>query len=135
MLSFLIILITTNLFQEQNNTVKYFLFQSICSILLLLRLSLLGEIKIFGIVIIIIKLGIAPFHLWFIRLIKKITLLNLVWVSVLQKIIPLRFLVVIKGNRVLIIILILSLLISVIYIVIQTKLINMVAASSVYSMA
>ena len=135
MLSFLIILITTNLFQEQNNTVKYFLFQSICSILLLLRLSLLGEIKIFGIVIIIIKLGIAPFHLWFIRLIKKITLLNLVWVSVLQKIIPLRFIVVIKGNRVLIIILILSLLISVIYIVIQTKLINMVAASSVYSMA
>lgn len=134
-LSFLLILITSNLFQEHNNTVKYFLFQSICSILLLLRLRLLGEIKMFRIIIIIIKLGIAPFHLWFISLMKNITILSLIWLSVLQKIIPLRFIVIIKGNGVLISILGISLLMSVIYIIIQTKLINIIGASSVYSIA
>ena len=133
MLRFLLILITSTLFQEHRNTVKYFLFQSIGSILLLLRLTLLTQIKIFRCLFMIIKLGIAPFHLWFIRLIRKITLFNLVWLTVLQKVIPLRFLSLIKESSALIILLILRFFLSVVFIIIQIKFIYIIGASSIYS--
>ena len=97
-LRFLLILMFSDLYQEHNNTVKYFLFQSIASIILLLSLSLLGELKVLGTTIIMIKLGIAPFHLWFISLINKVRIVNLIWLTVIQKIIPLRLIVVIKGS-------------------------------------
>ena len=129
----MLILITSTLFQEHRNTVKYFLFQSIGSILLLLRLTLLTQIKIFRCLFMIIKLGIAPFHLWFIRLIRKITLFNLVWLTVLQKVIPLRFLSLIKESSALIILLILRFFLSVVFIIIQIKFIYIIGASSIYS--
>jgi len=134
-LRFLLILMFSDLYQEHNNTVKYFLFQSIASIILLLSLSLLGELKVLGTTIIMIKLGIAPFHLWFISLINKVRIVNLIWLTVIQKIIPLRLIVVIKGSGRLITLLISSFLISVVHIVVQTKLTTMVGASSVYSIS
>ena len=113
-LRFLLILMFSDLYQEHNNTVKYFLFQSIASIILLLSLSLLGELKVLGTTIIMIKLGIAPFHLWFISLINKVRIVNLIWLTVIQKIIPLRLIVVIKGSGRLITLLISSFFLSVV---------------------
>ena len=134
-LRFLLILMFSDLYQEHNNTVKYFLFQSIASIILLLSLSLLGELKVLGTTIIMIKLGIAPFHLWFISLINKVRIVNLIWLTVIQKIIPLRLIVVIKGSGRLITLLISSFFLSVVHMVVQTKLTTMVGASSVYSIS
>merc|ERR1712156_714030 len=63
---------------EHSNTVKYFLFQSMGSIILLLRISLLRELKMLRILVTMMKLGIAPFHLWFISLMRKISIMRLV---------------------------------------------------------
>ena len=78
MLRFLLVLMFSDLYQEQSNTVKYFLFQSMGSIILLLRISLLRELKMLRILVTMIKLGIAPFHLWFISLMRKISIMRIV---------------------------------------------------------
>ena len=78
MLRFLLVLMFSDLYQEHSNTVKYFLFQSMGSIILLLRISLLRELKMLRILVTMMKLGIAPFHLWFISLMRKISIMRLV---------------------------------------------------------
>ena len=123
------------MYQEHSNTVKYFLFQSMGSIILLLRISLLRELKMLRILVTMMKLGIAPFHLWFISLMRKISIMRLVWVRVVQKIIPLRFIIIIKGASGLVTLLVIRFLLSVMHIIVQTKLTIIVGSSSVYSLS
>jgi len=78
MLRFLLVLMFSDLYQEHSNTTKYFLFQSMGSTILLLRISLLRELKMLRILVKMIKLSIAPFHLWFISLMSKISIMRLV---------------------------------------------------------
>ena len=116
MLRFLLVLIFSDLYQEHSNTVKYFSIQSLGSIILI------RELKMLRILVTMIKLGIAPFHLWFISLMRKISIMRLVWVRVVQKIIPLRFIIVIKGASGLVTLLVIRFLLSVLHIIVQAKL-------------
>ena len=135
MLRFLLVLMFSDLYQEHSNAIKYFLFQSMGSTILLLRISLLRELKMLRILVTMMKLGIAPFHLWFISLMRKISIMRLVWVRVVQKIIPLRFIIVIKGASGLVTLLVIRFLLSVMHIIVQTKLTIIVGSSSVYSLS
>ena len=93
MLSFLPI-ISSNDLSPFENTIKYFLVQSLASIIFIT----VTIIRIFKykyriervlILSIALKLGIAPFHSWFIIIIKITNLHNLFLLSTLQKFIPL----------------------------------------------
>ena len=129
MLRFLLVLIFSDLYQEHSNTVKYFSIQSL-GLIILIR-----ELKMLRILVTMIKLGIAPFHLWFISLMRKISIMRLIWVRVVQKIIPLRFIIIIKGASGLVTLLVIRFLLSVLHIIVQTKLTIMVGSSSVYSLS
>lgn len=92
-LSFLPI-ISSNDVSPFENTIKYFLVQSLASIIFIT----VTMIRIFKykyriervlILSIVLKLGIAPFHSWFIIIIKITNLNNLFLLSTLQKFIPL----------------------------------------------
>jgi len=122
MLRFLLVLIFSDLYQEHSNTVKYFSIQSMGSIILI------RELKMLRILVTMIKLGIAPFHLWFISLMRKISIMRLVWVRVVQKIIPLRFIIVIKGASGLVTLLVIRFLLSVLHIIVQAKLTRIVGS-------
>jgi len=122
MLRFLLVLIFSDLYQEHSNTVKYFSIQSLGSIILI------RELKMLRILVTMIKLGIAPFHLWFISLMRKISIMRLVWVRVVQKIIPLRFIIVIKGASGLVTLLVIRFLLSVLHIIVQAKLTRIVGS-------
>ena len=116
MLRFLLVLIFSDLYQEHSNTVKYFSIQSLGSIILI------RELKMLRILVKMIKLSIAPFHLWFISLMNKISIMRLVWVRVVQKMIPFRFIIVIKGASGLVTLLVIRFLLSVLHIIVQAKL-------------
>ena len=116
MLRFLLVLMFSDLYQEHSNTVKYFSIQSLGSIILI------RELKMLRILVTMIKLGIAPFHLWFISLMRKISIMRLVWVRVVQKIIPLRFIIIIKGASGLVTLLVIRFLLSVLHIIVHAKL-------------
>ena len=79
MLRFSLVLIFSDLYQEHSNTVKYFSIQSMDSIILI------RELKMLRILVTMIKLGIAPFHLWFISLIRKISIMRIVRARAVQK--------------------------------------------------
>ena len=66
---------------------------------------------------------------------RKISIMRLVWVRVVQKIIPLRFIIVIKGASGLVTLLVIRFLLSVMHIIVQTKLTIIVGSSSVYSLS
>ena len=72
MLRFLLVLMFSDLYQEHSNTVKYFSIQSMDSIILI------RELKMLRILVTMMKLGIAPFHLWFISLMRKISIMRIV---------------------------------------------------------
>jgi len=91
MLRFLPI-ISSKLSIELENSIKYFLVQSWASIIFLLRfffLTYINRIYILIIIRIFIKLGVAPFHVWFISILKTSSLYILILLSSVQKIIPL----------------------------------------------
>ena len=76
------------------NTMKYFLVQSLASILFIITTIIRAykykyRIERVLILSIVLKLGIAPFHSWFIIVIKVTSLHNLFLLSTLQKFIPL----------------------------------------------
>jgi len=92
-LSFLPIMSSNDL-SPFENTIKYFLVQSLASIMFIT----VTIVRIFKykyriervlILSIVLKLGIAPFHSWFIIIIKITNLHNLFLLSTLQKFIPL----------------------------------------------
>jgi len=92
MLRFLPI-ISSGLNIELENSVKYFLIQRWASIIFLISYFFcsyfINSIRILLILSIFIKLGISPFHTWFISILKTCSLYILMLLSTLQKIIPL----------------------------------------------
>ena len=76
------------------NTIKYFLIQGVSSSMFLLFsiLRILLNRKMFDLIIIIsliVKLGSAPFHMWFVSLLRVVSLNTLFLLSTIQKLIPL----------------------------------------------
>ena len=86
-------LITSREYSPIENSIKYFLIQRFasiiyisCVLLCILKFNYILEIII--ILRIIIKLGAAPFHGWFLSLSKSLRLFIFIIVSTIQKIIP-----------------------------------------------
>jgi len=75
------------------NTIKYFLVQSWASIIFLIGWALsylVREIASYmGFLAIILKLGAAPIHGWFISIMKRCSIRMIIILSTLQKLIPL----------------------------------------------
>ena len=92
MLRFLPI-ISSGLNIELENSVKYFLIQRWASIIFLINyffcVYFINSIRLLLIMRIFMKLGISPFHTWFISILKTCSLYILILLSSLQKIIPL----------------------------------------------
>ena len=86
-------IISSGLNIELENSVKYFLIQSWASIIFLIRFFFssyfFNSINLLLIISIFIKLGISPFHTWFISILKTCSLYILIILSSLQKVIPL----------------------------------------------
>ena len=78
---------------ELENSVKYFIIQSWASIIFLMRIFfcnyLFNRFYTLLIIRIFIKLGISPFHTWFISILKTCSLFILIILSTVQKLIPL----------------------------------------------
>ena len=76
------------------NTIKYFLVQSLASVLFITTTIIRiykykYSIERVLILAMVLKLGIAPFHSWFIIIVKVTNLHNLFLLSTVQKFIPL----------------------------------------------
>lgn len=86
-------IISSGLNIELENSVKYFIIQSWASIIFLIRFFfcnyLFNNFYLLLIIRIFMKLGIAPFHTWFISILKTCSLFILIILSSIQKIIPL----------------------------------------------
>ena len=92
MLRFLPIIISSE-YSPMENSIKYFLIQRIASIIyiicvLICLMKYNYILEIFMATSIIIKLGAAPFHGWFLSLSKSLNLFVLLLISTVQKIIP-----------------------------------------------
>ena len=78
---------------ELENSVKYFIIQSWASIIFLIRFFfcnyLFNNFFLLLIIRIFIKLGVSPFHTWFISILKTCSLYILMILSTIQKLIPL----------------------------------------------
>ena len=78
---------------EIENSIKYFLIQRWASVIFLIRFFLLNlflnNMYILIIFRIFMKLGVTPFHIWFISILKTRSLFILIILSTIQKIIPL----------------------------------------------
>ena len=86
-------IITSREYSPIENSIKYFLIQRvasifyiICILLCLIKYSFILELFIF--IRIMVKLGAAPFHRWFLSLSKTLNLFTLILISTIQKIIP-----------------------------------------------
>lgn len=80
--------------KNTNGNIYYFLIQSLGRILILIILLnfLLWKIKIFELfffIFLLMKLGGAPFQFWYLKLIQKISWINIWLLSIWQKFIPL----------------------------------------------
>lgn len=128
-------------FQDVNESsskaiIKYFSIQAFSSVLFLIRmlLILLTNSKLLVIatlISILIKLGIAPFHLWIISMGAKVNYLLLLWLLIPQKIIPLSILSNLSYISNLIIGL--SLIFRTLHSLTQTKIKKIIIISSVFS--
>ena len=86
-------IISSGLNIELENSVKYFIIQRWASIIFLIRFFfcnyIIRKFYLLLIIRIFIKLGISPFHTWFISILKTCSLFILIILSTIQKIIPL----------------------------------------------
>lgn len=78
------------------NSIKYFLSQTLGSILILVRTSLTDQFYSISLVLLVcalrLKLAVAPFHAWLPRIVSKISWFNLFILLIVQKINPLLIL-------------------------------------------
>lgn len=119
---------------EIENSIKYFLIQRWASVIFLIRFFffyminnnfyMLINLRLF------MKLGVSPFHSWFIAILKTSSLITLFMLSTVQKIIPLVIIFNIKLNNFLIFIVIFLTLIFIIILLPRTININKVLAIS-----
>ena len=82
---------------EIENSIKYFLVQRWASIIFLMRFFFsfifINNFSLIIIFRIFVKLGVVPFHIWFISILKSRSLFILIFLSTVQKIIPLIILI------------------------------------------
>merc|ERR1712037_20796 len=86
-------IITSSEYSPIENSIKYFLIQRIASIIyiicvLICLIKYNFILETFMITRMMIKLGAAPFHGWFLSLSKSVRLFVLLLISTIQKIIP-----------------------------------------------
>jgi len=117
MLRFLLIISTLEVDTYSENVMKYFIVQSFASAVFIFSscLSMIISPLIFFFVYlaILVKLGLAPFHSWFLNLIELSSLNILFLLSTVQKIIPLYILSSLKEKWSLIFALVLTLFVRV----------------------
>jgi len=94
MLRFLPMITSESTEMSLESSLKYFIIQRLGSITYLRRALILSAAPylLFSILItvsILLKLGAAPLHGWFIRLLKSVSVRMLVYLSTVQKVIPL----------------------------------------------
>lgn len=93
LLRFLLLLSISETGTFSENLMKYFLVQSFASAIFIfstcLSLILSPLCFFFVFLSILLKLGLAPFHSWFLNLIELSTLSTLLLLSTIQKVIPL----------------------------------------------
>lgn len=130
---FIVILLYHQHNLNNSYVVKYFMFQALRSVALII--SLCKGLAFHDILMLVsmIKLGVAPFHLWFIGIVDKLNLIHFFWIAVPQKIIPLRLVQILSFSRSYVNnFLIFRVTLASFHIVTQFKLLKMVAASSIY---
>ena len=119
---------------EIENSIKYFLIQRWASVIFLERFFFFYIINNNFLILInlrlFIKLGMRPFHSWFISILKTSSLNTLFILSTIQKIIPLIIIFNIKVNNILIFTIILLTLIFILILLPSTININKVLALS-----
>ena len=128
-------------FQDINESsskaiIKYFRIQAFSSVLFLLaaiiiRLTNTNGIFAITIISILVKLAIAPFHLWILSIGTKMNYFLLIWLLIPQKIIPLSIMSNIHFFRNLL--LMLRLIFRTIHSLTQTKIKKIIIISSVFS--
>ena len=118
--------------------IKYFSFQVNVSVILFLLVLLKGTFNVaratLMLRILITKVGIAPFHLWFVSIISKVEWPAFLWIAVPQKLIPLYMIRLSIINSVSILLLVLSVAVSLAHRIMQLKIKKVVALSSVFSL-
>jgi len=105
LLCFIPIMSSSNNFQETEASVKYFLNQALGSSLLLMSSILINFHNMFNITAQIIltvrlalKIGAAPFHLWYPSVISAISWINCLILSTWQKLAPLAYVAIIISS-------------------------------------
>jgi len=138
LLCFIPIIISSSKFQETEAIVKYFLIQALGSrILLMTRIFLwtATNIRILTILILslIIKIGLAPFHIWYPSVMSSISWINCFLLSSVQKLAPIIFLtaVIIPISKITTLIAIINALVGGLLGINQTKLRTIIAYSSI----
>lgn len=101
-LRFIPIIIKSKSNQETEASIKYFLSQAIGSIVILLGIRMINQLrrqeisKIIIMLSILIKLGVAPCHFWYPSVIMSISWINCLILSTWQKIAPICLLITIS---------------------------------------
>lgn len=134
-ISFLLLLIKNRRSVFGERVVKYFLFQAITSIFLFLRLRYKYWADSFSAILIYIKLGIFPFHIWFIRIVGGLDPTKLILLRTTQKILPFRLYQILELRYFDKFLVIIRLIGGALYARSQIKLIRIIGASGVYSTA
>jgi len=114
----------------------YFSIQVIPSIIFL-SILVLGYLKFkcFLVItlLILIKIGAAPFHSWYISISLQLPNLNLIWLLTIQKVIPLQLISIIFCKKTLYYMIIISIILATRYLVIQVRFKKILIASSILS--
>ena len=109
---------------------KYFRFQGFTSSIMLILFNF--GIPNFVRLSLIIKLGMAPFHLWRVSVGVSRSYFPLIWLLTAQKIIPLNIISQFYHSYFIIIVIIFSIIYSTIYIIVQISFKKTIIASSIY---
>nr|ALJ93765.1 NADH dehydrogenase subunit 2 [Megaspilidae sp. SJW-2015]AZL93347.1 NADH dehydrogenase subunit 2 [Megaspilidae sp. ZJUH_2016022] len=103
LMSFIPIMQNYTKFLYCSNNIKYYLIQTFSSVILLfsLNFSLMNYFLYFKNIVFIsmfMKLGMPPFHMWFVNLMKNNSWIICMYLSSLQKIIPLIILIFLDAS-------------------------------------
>ena len=132
-ISFIILLIKRNNYNFDVGVIKYFLFQAITSIFLFLSFTHKNLSEFISSMFIFIKLGIFPYHIWFISLVSDLDPINFILLRTTQKVVPFRMFQFLEISYLMYLFIVLSLIGGALYCSLQIKLIIIIGASGVYS--
>ena len=138
LISFIGILLFYSSKYSKSVGVKYFSFQVNISVLLLFCLVVKdfrhNFLENLLLVVVAAKLGIAPFHIWFVSIMSKVEWSVFLWIAIPQKVIPLLLLSLSFPARAFSGLLMLAIFTSLAHRLIQTKIKKVMALSSVFSL-